>query len=33
MADRGKGEGDRNTKVWISREWNELFRWDKKHFS
>ena len=27
---RGK---DRNTKNWISREWKELFRWNKKHFS
>ena len=26
---RGK---DRNTKNWISREWKELFRWNKKHF-
>ena len=21
------------TKIWISREWKELFRWNKKHFS
>ena len=27
---RGK---DRNTKNWISREWKELFRLNKKHFS
>ena len=27
-----KGE-DRNTKIWIPREWKELFRWNKKHFS
>ena len=20
------------TKIWISREWKELFRWNKKHF-
>ena len=24
---------DRNTKIWISREWKELFRWNKKHLS
>ena len=27
---RGK---DGNTKIWISWEWKELFRWNKKHFS
>ena len=27
MADRGRGE---NTKIWISREQKELFRWNKK---
>ena len=27
---RGK---DRNTKIWISSERKELFRWNKKHFS
>ena len=29
----GKRRKDRNTKVWISAEWKELFRWNKKHFS
>ena len=24
---------DGNTKTWISQEWKELFRWNKKHFS
>ena len=23
---------DKNTKVWISREWREIFRWNKKRF-
>ena len=23
----------RNKKIWVSREWKELFRWSKKHFS
>ena len=34
MADDrgGKGEGG-NTKIWISRERKEIFRWNKKHFS
>ena len=26
-------EVDKNTKIWISRERKELFRWNKKHFS
>ena len=26
-------EGGKNTKMWISRERKELFRWNKKHFS
>ena len=29
MADRGRGE---NTKIWISQEQKELFRWNKKAF-
>ena len=33
MADREKRGENRNTKVWISREWKELFTWNKKHFS
>ena len=33
MADGGKRVEDENTKVLISWEWNELFRWNKKHFS
>ena len=24
--------GRRNTKVWISGEWKEIFRWNKKYF-
>ena len=27
MADREKGGGDGNTKVWITQERKELFRW------
>ena len=27
-----KGRG-KNTKIWISWEWKDLFRWNKKHFS
>ena len=27
-----RGENE-NTKIWISRERKELFRWNKKHFS
>ena len=26
-------EAKKITKIWISREWKELFRWNKKHFS
>ena len=33
MADKEKKEGTTNTKIWISREQEELFRWNKKHFS
>ena len=33
MADREKGGEDENTKIWISWERKELFRWNKKHFS
>ena len=29
MADREV----KNTKIWISQEWKELLRWNKKHFS
>ena len=32
MEDRDKKREDGNTKVWISRERKELFRWNKKHF-
>ena len=28
-----KREEDGNTKIWISWEWKELFRWNKKHLS
>ena len=27
MADREKRGEDRNTKIWITQEWKELFRW------
>ena len=33
MADRGKREEDGSTKIRVSRERKELFRWNKKHFS
>ena len=33
MADREKRGEDENTKIWISQERKELFRWNKKHFS
>ena len=33
MTDREKREEDGNTKVWITRERTELFRWNKKPFS
>ena len=29
----GKRRKGGNTKIWISRERKELFRWNKKHFS
>ena len=32
MADREKRGEDENTKIWISRERKELFRWNKKTF-
>ena len=32
MTNREKREEDENTKNWISQEWKELFRWNKKHF-
>ena len=32
LTGRKRGE-DGNTKMWISRERKELFRWNKKHFS
>ena len=32
LTGRKRGE-DGNTKIWISREGKELFRWNKKHFS
>ena len=33
MADREKIEEKENTKIWISWERKELFRWNKKYFS
>ena len=32
LTGRKRGE-DRNTKMWLSQERKELFRWNKKHFS
>ena len=32
MADSEKRGEDEYTKIWISRERKELFRWNKKHF-
>ena len=32
LTGRKRGK-DRKTKIWISRERKELFRWNKKHFS
>ena len=32
MTDREKRGEDANTKLGISREWKELFRWNKKTF-
>ena len=31
LTGRKRGE-DGNTKTWISQEWKELFRWNKKIF-
>ena len=28
-----KFENLKNTKIWVSRKWKELFRWNKNHFS
>ena len=33
MANREKIEEKENTKIWISREKKELFKWNKKYFS
>ena len=33
MADTEKRGEDGKTKIWISWERKELFRWNKKHFS
>ena len=33
MADREERVEDENTKIWISQERKEVFRWNKKHFS
>ena len=33
MADWEKKREDKNTKIWISQEGKELFRWNKKHIS
>ena len=32
LAGEKRGE-DENTETWISWEWKELFKWNKKHFS
>ena len=32
LTGRKRGE-DGNTKIWISREQKELFRWNNKYFS
>ena len=32
LAGVKRGE-NKNTKTWISQEWKELFRWNKKSFS
>ena len=32
MADREKRGEDGNTKIWVSRDRKELFRWNKKYF-
>ena len=31
LTRKKRGEGE-NTKIWISQEQRELFRWNKKHF-
>ena len=28
-----KSDKGRNTKIWISQEWTEVFRWNNKYFS
>ena len=33
MADREKRGEDEKTRIWISLEQKELFRWNKKHCS
>ena len=33
MAIREKRGEDKHRKIWISWEWTDLFRWNKKHFS
>ena len=33
IADKEKKGEDGNTKIWISWERKELFRWNKKHLS
>ena len=32
LAERKRG-GDGNTKIWVSWEQREVFKWNKKHFS
>ena len=32
MVDRGKKRGRQKYKIWISREWKEVLRWNKKTF-
>ena len=33
MADREKKSEDGNTKIWVSLEQEQLYKWNKKHFS
>ena len=33
MADKEKKREEENTKIWISREWKEVVRWNKRDFS
>ena len=33
MADKEKKREEENTKIWISGEWKELVRWNKRDFS